>query len=338
MLSDHPLPTSVGMNPSPPPVEIPSSEIPSSLVPTDASDEVSASFHSTPEFDAGSIPNFYTGPTPVTTTTTGLAKFYTGSPNQETRTGPAKFYTGPRTGNNLVGGSSTTSGPTPTGNTTNSATGTTSVSNIDARDVHTLYALAQAAETVRTPQPSLPYTQSYGCTTVTPSTTYTRSGFTASRPIQGPYLHDITAHERPSTGFLQIPQPVQVYNEPWACTLPIGMSTQTRPSSIQSVHTSGEAVINLTPPPHLYNVSTAVSVVGSVIAPPVAFTDRPVSPAHRSRSHWPADDTLTASCLPADVARPQRTRRPTITVDDVTHGQPPPTSTQILHWFPQPGN
>ena len=114
-----------------------------------------------------------------------------------------------------------------------------------------------------------------------------RPPHTRSEAIQGPYLQGITAPERQNTGFLQIPQPVQVHNEPWTCTLPIGVSTQTRPSSIQSVHTSGEAVSNLTPPTHLHNVSTAVSVVRSVIAPPVAFTDRPVLPAHRSRSHWP---------------------------------------------------
>ena len=82
MLSDRPLPTLVGMDPSPPPVEIASSGIPSSFVPTDASDEASASFHSTPDFHhtpqtlsshtylevpkttgpAG--PEFYTGPQP----------------------------------------------------------------------------------------------------------------------------------------------------------------------------------------------------------------------------------------------------------------------------------
>jgi len=62
MLSDRPLPTSVGMDPSPPPVETASSEIPSSLVPTDASDETSASFHSTPDFhNPPQTSSFYTG-------------------------------------------------------------------------------------------------------------------------------------------------------------------------------------------------------------------------------------------------------------------------------------
>ena len=50
MLPDRPLPTSVDMDPSPPPLEIASSITPSSLVPTDISDEASASFHSTPDF------------------------------------------------------------------------------------------------------------------------------------------------------------------------------------------------------------------------------------------------------------------------------------------------
>ena len=80
MLSDRPLPTSVGMDPSPPPVETASSEIPSSLVPTDASDEASASFHSTPDFhNPPQTSNFYTGPTPVPTTTNPDSEFYTAS-------------------------------------------------------------------------------------------------------------------------------------------------------------------------------------------------------------------------------------------------------------------
>ena len=81
MLSDRPLPTLVGMDPSPPPVEIASSEIPASFVLTDALDEASASFHSTPEYYTASHTgpskhNFYTGPTPVTSPTAG-PKFYT---------------------------------------------------------------------------------------------------------------------------------------------------------------------------------------------------------------------------------------------------------------------
>ena len=85
MLSDCPLPTSVGMDPSPPPLEITSSEMPLSLVPTDTSDEASAYFHNTlqtpsshtysevPTTNPG--PEFYTGPTPVPTTT-GPTKLY----------------------------------------------------------------------------------------------------------------------------------------------------------------------------------------------------------------------------------------------------------------------
>ena len=81
MLSDRPLPTLVGMDPSPPPVEITSSEIPSSFVPTDALDEASASFHSTPDFHH--TPQTLTShtylevPTPVTTTTPQGPEFYT---------------------------------------------------------------------------------------------------------------------------------------------------------------------------------------------------------------------------------------------------------------------
>ena len=101
MLSDRPLPTSVGMDPSPPSLEIASSDTPSLSVPADTSDEASASFHSTPDFHnppqtssshtehtaSGLNTNleFYTGPTPaaaihqtleVPTTTTGPAHFY----------------------------------------------------------------------------------------------------------------------------------------------------------------------------------------------------------------------------------------------------------------------
>ena len=106
MLPDRPLPILVGMDPSPPPVEIASSTILPSFVPTDISDEASASFHSTPDFHhtpqtlsshtylelptttgpAG--PEFYTGPLPVPTTTDPAPHFYTAS-----HTGPPHFYT-----------------------------------------------------------------------------------------------------------------------------------------------------------------------------------------------------------------------------------------------------
>ena len=93
MLSDRPLPTSVGMDPSPPPVETASSEIPPSLVPTDASDEASASFHSTPDFhNLPQTSSFYTGS--EVPTTTFPPHFYTAS-----HTGHQKpdFYTGSHT-------------------------------------------------------------------------------------------------------------------------------------------------------------------------------------------------------------------------------------------------
>ena len=82
MLPDRPLSTVVGMDLSPPPVEMGNSEISSSVVPPDALDEASASFHSTPEFYTASHTEhitsthtlgpvqFYTGPLPVPTTTT----------------------------------------------------------------------------------------------------------------------------------------------------------------------------------------------------------------------------------------------------------------------------
>jgi len=116
MLSDRPLPTSVGMDPSPPPLEIASSITPSSLVPTDISDEASASFHSTPDFHhtpqtpsshthlelptTSYGPNFYTGLTPVPTSHTGPTNFYTGSHNQEISPGHnnLKLYTASHTG------------------------------------------------------------------------------------------------------------------------------------------------------------------------------------------------------------------------------------------------
>ena len=90
MLPDRPLSTVVGRDLSPPPVEMGNSEILASVVPTD---EMSASFHSTPDFHNTSqtpdsyiyleVPTtcisseFYTGPTPVvSTTTTGPTDFY----------------------------------------------------------------------------------------------------------------------------------------------------------------------------------------------------------------------------------------------------------------------
>ena len=90
-LPDCPLPTSVGMDPSPPPLEIASSITPPSLVPTDISDEASASFHSTPDFhhtpqtlsshtqldSTPDHPDFYTGLTPVPTTINPALKLYT---------------------------------------------------------------------------------------------------------------------------------------------------------------------------------------------------------------------------------------------------------------------
>ena len=68
MLPDRPLPTLVGMDPSPPPVEGISSVILPSLIPTDASDEASASFHSTPEYYTASHTGSYTEYTATTTT------------------------------------------------------------------------------------------------------------------------------------------------------------------------------------------------------------------------------------------------------------------------------
>ena len=84
MLPDCPLPTLVGMDSSPPPLGIASSITLPSLVPTDISDDASASFHSTPDFhhtpqtlashtqldSAPAHSGLYTGPTPVITTTT----------------------------------------------------------------------------------------------------------------------------------------------------------------------------------------------------------------------------------------------------------------------------
>jgi len=105
MLSDRPFPASVGRNPSPTPLETISSDTLSSWVPTDTSDEASASFHSTPDFHSQpQNPNFYTGsphrshqaeefytgPTPG-----GELQFYTGSNTQHKTppTDPTTFYT-----------------------------------------------------------------------------------------------------------------------------------------------------------------------------------------------------------------------------------------------------
>jgi len=82
MLSDRLLPTSVGMEPSPPPLETASPEIPSSLVPTDASDEASASFHSTPDFHN----------LPQTPSSHTYLEVTTPTPGSDIYTGPAKFY------------------------------------------------------------------------------------------------------------------------------------------------------------------------------------------------------------------------------------------------------
>ena len=104
MLPDRPLPTLVGMDPSPPPVEITSPEIPSSFVPTDTLDEASASFHSTPDFhhmpQTLSSHTYLEVPTPVPTTThAGPAHSYTGPPQPELPPGtPPQFYTASHTG------------------------------------------------------------------------------------------------------------------------------------------------------------------------------------------------------------------------------------------------
>jgi len=86
----------VGRDLSPPPGEMGNSEILASVVPTDISDETSASFHSTPDFhntpqtpsshiylefptttgSAGPA-HFYTGPTPAVTTPTAGLDLYT---------------------------------------------------------------------------------------------------------------------------------------------------------------------------------------------------------------------------------------------------------------------
>ena len=110
MLPDRPFSTMVGRDLSPPPGEMGNSEILASVVPTDISDETSASFHSTPDFHntpqtpsshiylefpttTGSAgpSEFYTGPTPVTTHTPGTP-LYTGSHNQEISPGHTKLH------------------------------------------------------------------------------------------------------------------------------------------------------------------------------------------------------------------------------------------------------
>ena len=82
MLPDRPFSTVVGRDLSPPPVEMGNSEISSSVVPTDALDEASASFHSTPDFH-------HTPQTPsshiyleLPTTTNPVHNFHTGSHTQ----------------------------------------------------------------------------------------------------------------------------------------------------------------------------------------------------------------------------------------------------------------
>ena len=63
MLSDRPFPVSAGRNPSSTSLETVNSDIPPSGVPTDTSDEASASFHSTPDFhNQPQNPNFHTCP------------------------------------------------------------------------------------------------------------------------------------------------------------------------------------------------------------------------------------------------------------------------------------
>ena len=117
MLPDRPFSTMVGRDLSPPPGEMGNSERLASVVPTDISDETSASFHSTPDFHnapqtpsshiylevpttcissdfytashtaplkkpkfpAGPGLDLYTGPTPVITTPTAGLDFYIAS-------------------------------------------------------------------------------------------------------------------------------------------------------------------------------------------------------------------------------------------------------------------
>jgi len=106
ILPDRPFSTMVGRDLSPPPGELGNSEILASVVPTDISDETSASFHSTPDFHNTpqtldsyiylEVPTtcisseFYTGPTPLTlhTKDTPAPHLYTAS-----HTGPSHLYT-----------------------------------------------------------------------------------------------------------------------------------------------------------------------------------------------------------------------------------------------------
>ena len=101
MLPDRPFPTSVGMDPSHLPLETISSDTPPSLVPTDASDEASASFHSTPDFHhTPQTPSSHTYPEVPNITGPAGPEFYTGSPRKlytgptpvPTTTGPTDFY------------------------------------------------------------------------------------------------------------------------------------------------------------------------------------------------------------------------------------------------------
>ena len=96
MLSDRPLPTSVGMDPSPPPSEMANLEMPSSLVPTDTLDEASASFHSTPDFHH--TPQTLSSHTYLEVpNTTSPAELYAGPTPVASHTGPVTFYTGSHT-------------------------------------------------------------------------------------------------------------------------------------------------------------------------------------------------------------------------------------------------
>ena len=91
MLPDRPLSTMVGRDLSPPPVEMGNPEILASVVPTDISDETSASFHSTPDFhNAPQTPSSHIYLEFPTTCIS--SEIYTGSHNQEISPGP-HFYT-----------------------------------------------------------------------------------------------------------------------------------------------------------------------------------------------------------------------------------------------------
>ena len=81
MLPDRPFSTMVGRDLSPPPVEMGNSEILASVVPTDISDETSASFHSTPDFH--------------NTPQTPSSHIYLEFPTTTGSTGPSDPYTDP---------------------------------------------------------------------------------------------------------------------------------------------------------------------------------------------------------------------------------------------------